>query len=558
MDSTNSRRVFIKHAAVLGCGALVAPGHLVHGLTVAAGATRELDLVIEGGMVFDGSGKAPFAADVGITGKQIAAIGNLKDTKARVRINAQGLAVAPGFIDSHAHTNLIRNPKAQSKIFQGVTLDITGPDGGSSFPRPLEKGDSKKAPQSTSEFSNYSHWVGSYKDTPIAMNLGSLVGFGTIREMVLGNSSRKPTKDELELMKELARQAMGQGAMGLSSGLEYVPGTYARTEEIIEVAKAAGEYSGVYQTHMRGEDQGLLDAVDEAIRISRESGLGLVVTHFKVVGPSNWHMLDEAIAKIERARMEGLTVHCDRYPYTAWNSGFSSFYPTWALENGKLKENLKDPKQRKKMRPITEGWVEQNGGWDSLMIGGGMPEGDEGLIGRRIGEIAKERGVEPYEFISDQQMKRGVRIIGFGMKQENTDRVIGLPYCAIASDGGAFAASKGAGAHPRSFGTFPRAIRQYVREKKMMPLEEMVRKITSLPADIMGLNDRGRLKEEMVADVVVFDAENITDKATYVEPGQYCEGVHHLLVNGKQVIKNGKQTDAMPGGIVSSSTRAAV
>jgi N-acyl-D-amino-acid deacylase len=383
------------------------------------------------------------------------------------------------------------------------------------------------------------------------MNLGSFVGFGTVREQILGNSSRKPTKNELELMKGLVRQAMEQGALGLSSGLEYVPGTYASTEEIVEVAKAAAEYGGVYQTHMRSEDRGVLDAVDEAIRISRESGLGLVVTHFKVTGPPNWHMLDEAIAKIERARKEGLTVHCDRYPYTAWNSGFSSFYPTWALENGKLREHLKDPKQRKKMRPITEGWVEQNGGWNSLMIGGGVPEADKGLIGKRIGEIAEERGVDPYEFISDQQMKDGVRIIGFGMSQENTDRIIGLPYCAIASDGGARAASKGAGGHPRSFGTFPRAIRYYVCEKKMMPLEEMVRKMTSLPADIMGLKDRGRLKEKMVADVVVFDADSITDKATYVKPGQYSQGVVHLLVNGKQVIKDGKQTDAMPGEIVS-------
>jgi N-acyl-D-amino-acid deacylase len=347
---------------------------------------------------------------------------------------------------------------------------------------------------------------------------------------------------------------MEQGALGLSSGLEYVPGAYASTEEIVEVAKAAAEYGGVYQTHMRSEDRGVLDALDEAIRISRESGLGLVVTHFKVAGPPNWHMLDEAIAKIERARKESVTVHCDRYPYTAWNTGFSTFYPTWALENGKLKEHLNDPQQRKKMRPITEDWVEQNGGWDSLMIGGGLPEGDEGLIGKRISEIAKERGVEPYEFISDQQMKSGVSIIGFGMSQENTDRIIGLPYCAIASDGGAFAASKGKGAHPRSFGSFPRAIRYYVREKKMMSLEEMVRKMTSLPADIMGFNDRGRLKGKMVADVVVFDAENITDKATYVEPGQYCQGVVHLVVNGKQVIKNSKQTDAMPGGIVSRNS----
>ncbi len=301
MDSRNSRRTFMKGAVALGCGALIGQGRLLHGQTVVAGATRQFDLVIESGMVIDGSGKAPFAADVGIVGSKIAAIGKLNDVKAKVKINAQGLAVAPGFIDIHAHTNLLKNPKAQSKIFQGVTLDITGPDGGSSFPLHLKNGDAKEAPQSISDFSNYSHWLDSYKSTPIAMNLGSFVGFGTVRELVLGSSSRKPTKHELGLMKDLARQAMAQGALGLSSGLEYVPGTYASTEEIIEVAKAAGEYSGVYQTHMRGEDQGLLDAVDEAIRISRESGLGLVVTHFKVVGPSNWHMLDEAIAKIERA-----------------------------------------------------------------------------------------------------------------------------------------------------------------------------------------------------------------------------------------------------------------
>jgi N-acyl-D-aspartate/D-glutamate deacylase len=551
MDATNSRRTFLKGAAVLGCSALIGPDHLLHGQNLAVGETRQIDLVIEGGMVIDGSGKAPFAADVGIVGSKIAAIGKLNDAKATVRINAQGLAVAPGFIDIHAHTNLRRNPKAQSKIFQGVTLDITGPDGGSPFPRRLKRDDTTEAPQSISEFSNYGRWVDSYKSTPIAMNLGSFVGFGTVRELVLGNSSRKPTIKELELMKDLVRQAMEQGALGLSSGLEYLPGVFASTEEIIEVARAAAEYGGVYQTHMRGEDQGVLAALDEAIRISRETGLGLVVTHFKVTGPPNWHMLDEAIAKIERARQEGLTLHCDRYPYTAWNSGFGSFYPTWASENGKLREHLKDPQQRKKMKPITEGWVEQNGGWNSLMISGGVPEGDEGLIGRRIGDLAEERGVEPYEFISDQQMKRGVSVIGFGMSQENTDRIIGLPYCAIASDGGAFAASKGAGGHPRSFGTFPRAIRYYVREKKTMPLEEIVRKMTSLPADIMGLNDRGRLKERMNADVVVFDAENITDKATYLEPGQYCQGVVHLVIHGQQVIKNGKQINAMSGKIVS-------
>jgi N-acyl-D-amino-acid deacylase len=254
---------------------------------------------------------------------------------------------------------------------------------------------------------------------------------------------------------------------------------------------------------------------------------------------------------IEQARNEGVTVHCDRYPYTAWSTGFGIFYPKWAKEDGKLQANLKDPQQRKKMKAETEDLIELNGGWDALMIGGGLPEGDQGLIGKRIGEIAKERGVEPYEFVSDQQMKRGVSIIGFGMSQENTDRIIGLPYCAIASDGGAYAASEGPGGHPRSFGSFPRAIRYYVREKKTMPLEEMIRKMTSLPADIMGFSDRGRLKEQMIADVVVFDAESITDKATYLEPGQYCQGVVHLVVNGKQVIKDGEQTAAMPGGIVS-------
>ena len=216
-----------------------------------------------------------------------------------------------------------------------------------------------------------------------------------------------------------------------------------------------------------------------------------------------------------------------------------------------LKANLADPQLREKMKAHTVDLVELNGSWDALMISGGLPEGDEGMLGKRIGEVARERGVEPYEFIADLETKGDVNIIGFCMSQENTDRIIGLPYCAVASDGGAFAASKGAGEHPRNFGCFPRAIRYYVREKKMMSLEEVVRTITSLPADIMGLTDRGRLKENMVADVVVFDAENITDKATYVEPGHYSEGVVHLVVDGEQVIKDSAQTDAMPGGIVS-------
>ena len=551
MDPTNSRRTFMKSAAALGCGALIGPGHLLHGQTVVAGTSGQFDLVIAGGMVIDGSGQAPFAADVGIVGRKIAAIGKLNDATAKIKINAQGLAVAPGFIDIHAHTNLIRNPKAQSKIFQGVTLDITGPDGGSSFPRRLKRGDAQETPQSISGFSNYSRWLDAHKSTPIAMNLGSFVGFGTVRELVMGYSGQKATKNELELMKDLVRQAMEQGAVGFSSGLEYMPGGFASTEEIIEVARAAAEYGGVYSTHMRSEDSGVLDALQEAIRISRESRLGLVVTHFKMAGPPNWGMLRAGIKMIEQARNEGVTVHCDRYPYTAWSTGFGIFYPKWAKEDGKLRANLKDPQQREKMKAETEDQVELNGGWDALMIGGGMSEADQGLIGKRIGEIAKERGVDPYEFVSDQQMKRGVSIIGFGMSQENTDRIIGLPYCAIASDGGAYAASEGPGGHPRSFGSYPRAIRYYVREKQMMSLEEMIRKMTSLPADIMGFKDRGRLKEKMVADVVAFDAENIADKATYTEPGQYSEGVVHLVVNGKQVIENSKQTNAMPGEIVS-------
>lgn len=551
MGSTNSRRTFIKGAAALGCSALFGPEHLLNGQTVVVDTSRPFDLVIEGGMVIDGSGKAPFAADVGIIGNKIASIGKLKDVTAKIKVDANGLTVAPGFIDIHAHTNLIRNPKAQSKIFQGVTLDITGPDGGSSFPRRLKRDRAKETTETISDFSNYSRWVDSHQSTPMAMNLGSYVGFGTIRELVLGYSPSKATKKELELMKDLVRQAMEQGAVGLSSGLEYMPGGFAKTEEIIEVAKVAAEYGGVYSTHLRSEDRGVLDALAEAIRISRESGLGLVVTHFKMSGPPNWGKLHAAIEMIEQARKEGVTVHCDRYPYTAWNCDFNYFYPKWAKENGKLREKLKDRAQRKKMKLHTVDLVEINGGWESLMIVGGLSAGDKGLLGKRISEIAKERGVDPFEFMSDQEMTRGVSIIGFAMSQFNTDKILNLPYCVVASDGGAVAASNSAGDHPRSFGTFPRAIRYYVREKKMMSLEELIRKMTSLPAAIMGFNDRGRLKEEMVADVVVFDAENISDKATYEEPGHYSEGVVHLIVNGQQVINNRKQTDAMPGGIVS-------
>lgn len=541
MTGPTTRRTFLRRTLAAGSAAALLP------LRACTSAPRApFDLVLRGGTVVDGTGGAPIVTDVGIRGDRIVAVARLGDADARRVLDVRGRIVAPGFVDAHAHSDLRRQPVAQSKLYQGVTLDVTGPDGGSPFPTRLPSATTELV-ASAAECASCAAWAAAHP--PIAIGIGSYVGHGTVRGLVLGPSGRAPSPRELRTMQDLVAQAFEQGALGLSSGLEYFPGNMTSTDELVALCEVAARFDRPYVTHIRNEDETLLEAVDEAIEIARRSGAPLLLSHLKVGGKPNWHKIDALLERIERARAAGLEVRCDRYPYEAWSTSLATNFPGWAKEGGQFVARLQDPAERERMRPETERAVAANGGWGVLMIGGGLPEADRDLLGRRLDEIAAERGCEPFALACDLLTRGSVSILGFGMSEANMDRILTRPYCIVASDGSAVAAG-GRGGHPRSFGTFPRAFRRYVRELGLVTVQEMVHKMTALPAAALRLRDRGTLAVGNVADVVVFDPERYTDPATWLEPQRYAEGVEQLIVNGALAIADGVPTDARAGRVV--------
>ncbi len=541
MSRPCSRRTFLECSLLTGTTAALAP------LAACVGtSTSELDLGITGGTIVDGTGRPGFVGDIGVRDGRIVAVGARGTGKARRVIDATGLIVAPGFVDIHAHSDLRRHPRAQSKLFQGVTLDVVGPDGGSPFPSRRD-GATDGIAAAANQCTSCDAWASEHG--PIAIGVGSYVGHGTLRELVLGPVGRAPDEHELKVMQDLVEQAFEQGALGLSSGLEYFPGNMSATDELVALCKVAARFDRPYVTHIRNEDDHLLQAVDEAIEICRRSGTSLVLSHLKVGGPRNWHKIDALIERIEGARREGLEVRCDRYPYEAWSTSLATNFPGWAKEGGGFVGRLQDPAERARMRTETEEAVAANGGWGTLMLSGGLSSQDRDLLGRRIDEVAAARNVEPFELACELLTRGRVSILGFGMSEANMDRILTLPWCMIASDGSAVAASR-TGGHPRSFGTFPRAFRRYVRELRLLTLEEFVRKATSLPATALRLTDRGVLAPGKVADIVVFDHDRYTDQATWLEPQRYAQGVEHLLVNGVAAVDRGQPTGLMAGRVV--------
>jgi len=518
---------------------------LAAGSSLAAASCRSspnpcpsLDVLVRGGTLVNGTGTPGFVADLGIRGDRIVHIGTLQAATAARTIEARGLVVAPGFLDVHAHSDLRRNPLAQSKVAQGVTFDVCGPDGGSPFPT----GDGE-----TNGCASRAAWEAQHAG--IAIDIGSYVGHGTVRQRVLGPVGRAPTAAELAAMGDLVREALEQGAMGLSSGLEYFPGNVAATEELIALAKVAAKFDRPYVTHIRNEDSALLEAVDEAIAIARASGASLLLSHLKVGGRPNWHKLDAVLARIEAARAAGLEVRADCYPYEAWSTSLATNFPAWAKEGGRFVARLQDAAERARMRAATEESVAANGGWGVLMLGNGLARADLDLQGKRLDAAAAERGVEPFALACDLLTRGSVSILGFGIDEAQMDRILAMPWCMVASDGSAVPAAGRTG-HPRSFGTFPRVIRRHVREQKVLSLEEAVRKMTSLPAAALRRTDRGVLAEGLLANVVVFHAEQFTDKATYLEPQRYAEGVRYLLVNGSLAVDGGAPTAARAGRVI--------
>ncbi len=529
----------------------------------------EYDVVIRGGTIYDGSGSPPFVGDVALRGDTIAAIGSVGNARGRVEINAAGLAVAPGFINmlSWATESLIADGRSQSDIRQGVTLEVFG-EGWSMGP--LNEAMKREMLERQGDIKYDIPWttLGEYLEylvqRGVSPNVASFVGATTLRIHVLGYADRPPTPEELERMRQLVRQAMEEGALGVGSSLIYAPAFYASTEELIELCKVAAEYGGMYISHIRSEGNRLLEAVDELIRIAREAKIPAEIYHLKAAGRANWPKLEEAIRRIEAARAAGLRITANMYPYTAGATGLNAAMPPWVQEGGHRAwiERLKNPaireRVKREMRTPTDRWENlylMAGSPENVLLVGFKNEALKPLTGKTLAEVARLRGKSPEDTIIDLVIEDNSRVdtVYFLMSEENVKRQIALPWVSFGSDAeslapeGVFLKSN---PHPRAYGTFARVLGRYVREEKVIPLEEAIRRMTSLPAENLKLDRRGRLKVGYFADVVVFDPAKIQDHATYERPHQYATGVLHVFVNGVQVLKDGEHTGAKPGRVV--------
>jgi N-acyl-D-amino-acid deacylase len=500
-----------------------------------------LDLLLRGGLVLDGSGGAARRADVGIRRGRVAGVGELAGTSAERTIDLGGLVVSPGFIDVHTHSEdeLLVNPKAESKIRQGVTTEIFGMDGDSFEPEA------------------FSRELTKLEVNGIAVNAASFVGQGTLRGLVLAMSDRAATPDEIAEMQALAASALSQGAFGISSGLEYTPGGFASPEEIAELLKVMKGTGGLYATHMRNEDDRVVEAVREAIAIAEGASVGLHISHLKCQGKRNWDKVDDIFALIDEAEGRGVSVTIDRYPYLAYSTSLSNLMPLWSREGGTeaFLARLEDPATWEKIRMEMEEKIELLGSWDAVMVSSVRLEKNQALQGKTIAEIVKATGEDPYlktrALVVEERNQVGM--VGFGMGEESTARILAHPKCMPASDGSALAdygELRRGSPHPRSYGTFARVLGKYVREMKVLTLEDAVRKMTSLPAERFGLSGRGRLAAGYFADVAVFDPSRVTDRATFEEPHRYADGFELVLVNGTVVFERGARTEELPGKIL--------
>ncbi len=521
------------------------------------------DILIRGTQVVDGSGKPPFTADIGIESDTIAAIGELSAAEARTTIEAGGLMATPGFIDMHAHSDwtLPGNRRAESKIRQGVTTEVIGMCGSSPAPLPSDPDRRKQViaeasadqPWLTWEWNSFGEYLDHLREG-VAVNVVPVVGHGTLRVAAMGWEDRPPRPEEMTMMEDLLAQAMQEGAFGMSTGLIYPPGCYADTQEIIRLARVVARHSGLYFSHIRGEGATLLDAIREVIEIAEKAGLPAQIAHFKSAGRPYWHQLPEAINLVEQARARGLDITADRYPYIASSTSLGAFLPHWAHEGGRpqLLERLADPTTRSHIRQEVVADMEGLT-WQDVMISScpARPIYE----GCTIEQLAEEQGKEPVDVVLDLLLEAEgeVSMIEFSMSEDNLRQVLRLPWVMIGSDGSSLTphGEMGKGKeHPRSYGAFPRFLGRYVREEGLLTWPEAVRKITALPAERLGLWDRGQLKVGKKADIVLLDSERVVDRATFVQPYQYPEGIEYVLVNGRVVIERGEHTGALPGEVL--------
>jgi N-acyl-D-amino-acid deacylase len=534
-------------------------------LTVVAYGQQQFDVIICDGIVYDGTGGTPVRADVGIKGDRIAAVGNLSRATAPTIVEANGLAVAPGFINmlSHSETSWFEDDRSLSELRQGVTTQIFGES--SMGPLSDEMKQRRVASQGDLKFkiewTTLAEYLNYLERRGMSQNVASFIGAPTIREYVIGLEDKPPTPAQLAQMRELVRREMEAGALGITTALIYPPAFFAKTDELIELCKVAAKYKGKYTAHMRSEGAQLIEAVQETIRISREAGLPAEIYHLKASGEANWPKMDEVIKMIEKARRQGVKITADMYTYPAGGTGLDASLPPWVFDGGReaAYKRLQDPATRQKVaeavRTPTNDWENLyllSGSPDRILLASFRNDNLKPLTGKTLAEVAKMRGKDPVETIMDLLLEDRSRIgtIYFLMSEDNIKKQIRQPWVSFGSDAASISAEgvflKSA-AHPRTYGNFARLLGKYVRDEKVISLTEAVRRLTSLPATNLGLNHRGLLQRGMFADVVIFDPQTIADRATFETPHQYSVGVRDVFVNGKQVLKNGEHTGVKPG-----------
>lgn len=537
-----SRRDFVIRGAASAAAVLAHPALLL-------AQRARYDIVLRGGHVVDGSGRAGVDDDVAITDGRVVAVGRkLRDT-GRFELDARGFVVAPGFVDIHSHGDgtLWDDPRAESVVRQGITTIVVGQDGFSRAPAaPSDDG--------ARQFRSFDALWDGLRDLRPAVNVASMIGLGTVRGFAVGDANRPATPAEMRRMARIVGDALADGACGASSGLEYTPGAFASREELVALCRPLARRRLPYATHLRNEDDWLLEAVDEAISVARDAGCPLQISHLKTQGPRNWAKLNDVFARVTSARRSGHDVMFDRYPYIAYQTGLTNLFPVWSRDGGarELLVRLDKPDSADRIRRETVAKIELIGGWDNVMISGVANAQDRPAEGKRLGSYAVSLGREPYDVAVELLRRSGgnVGMVGFAMSEENLERILSHPQGMVCTDGGAFAVegpARRGHPHPRGLGSFPRVLARYVRERRALSLEQAIRKMTSLPASRVGLRDRGWIAPGLAADVVVFDPATIEDRATFADPFRYPAGIKAVLVNGSVTLLDDSRGDRREG-----------
>ncbi|MBD3225919.1 MAG: amidohydrolase family protein [Caldithrix sp.] len=553
MHSKMTRRTFNR---TLAAGTL--------GILTGCNLNNRFDIILRNGLIVDGSGSAPLRQDVGIMDQTIHTIGDLSQASAKTVIDCRDKIICPGFIDIHTHTDmeLLVNARGESKIRQGVTTEVGGNCGSSPFP--LNDIDFKDLDEHLyNKYGLHTHWhdtagfLQALEDNKIALNYVTLTGHGKLRSSAVGKNDVKVTADQLKSMQYALQKSMEEGSFGLSTGLEYAPGSYASTEELIALSKVVATNNGLYATHMRNEDDRVEEAIEEALQICAHSGVSLQISHLKACNQKNWHKVDHMLRMIHEAEKSGMPVAADRYPYTAYGTGLSVFLPITTRQGttDDILNRLSDPKLLPEIKSYAEYRGRRIGGWDRVLISSCATEPNKELEGKTILAASKQKGIEPFEFIRNLliEERNRVSIVGFAMSEENLQKVLSSPLVMVGSDGNAVA-NYGPLAdgkpHPRFYGTFPRVLGKYSRDAHWFDLPTAVRKMTSMPAQKLGLPKRGLLSKGYYADVVVFDPQTVIDNATFTEPHQYPGGIEYVIVNGTITVQQSQHTGAMAGSVI--------